>query len=136
MTLATTFAPTAISSIMRNDQIESERKRRHFIPEWAERKNLRQTDIVRELGVEKSVVYRWFSDGVIPTEKYLSPLAELLGAPEVVSLFRHPDDDWLSRMFIDKTETQKERAIQMLKIFFEQQSSDASSTSNNGSKAR
>lgn len=105
---------------MSNTPDEPREKRRHYIAEWAELRGKKQADIVRALGVEKSVVYRWFADGVIPTEKYLQPLAEFLDAGEVISLFRHPDDDWLAKMFRDKTDEQKEAAIQMLKLFFSQ----------------
>ena len=94
-------------------------KRRHFIAEWAELRGKRQSDIVRDLGIEKSTVYRWFAEGVIPSEKHLLPLAEYLAVEEPVILFRHPDDDWLARMFRDKTDEQREKAIAMLKFFFE-----------------
>ena len=109
-----------IGFAMSNEQSYDESHRRHFIPEWAEKRGKRQADIVRDLGIEKSTVYRWFAEGVIPTEKHLVPLAGYLGAPEVVALFRHPEDDWLARMFINKTEEQKEAAVQMLKLFFQQ----------------
>jgi transcriptional regulator with XRE-family HTH domain len=94
-------------------------KRRHFIAEWAELRGKRQTDIVRDLGIEKSTVYRWFAEGVIPSEKHLVPLAEYLAVEEPVRLFKHPDDDWLSQMFRDKTDEQREKAVAMLKLFFE-----------------
>jgi hypothetical protein len=94
-------------------------KRRHFIPEWAELRGKKQADIVRDLDIPKSVVFRWFSEGVIPTEKYLLPLAEYLMVDDVISLFRHPDDDWLAQMFRDKTDEQREKAVAMLKLFFE-----------------
>lgn len=103
--------------IMRNNT-NSENDRRHFIAEWAERRGVRQADIVRELGADKGAVSRWFADDIIPTEKYLKPLADYLGVDEVIDLFRHPDDDWLKKMFHDKTEEQREAAIEMLKIFF------------------
>lgn len=108
---------------MSNNQSQETSHRRHYIAEWAEKRGKKQADIVRDLGIEKSTVYRWFADGVIPTEKHLVPLASYLSAPEVVALFRHPDDDWLARMFVDKTEEQKEAAVQMLKLFFQQSES-------------
>ena len=100
-------------------QADDGAKRRHYIAEWAELRGKRQTDIVRDLGIEKSTVYRWFADGVIPSEKHLVPLAEYLMVEEPVALFRHPDDDWLSRMFRDKTDEQREKAVAMLKLFFD-----------------
>lgn len=114
----------------RQDKGMSSESKTHFIPEWAERRNLKQADIVRELDVDKGVVSRWFG-GVIPTEKYLKPLADLLGT-SITGLFRHPDDDWIAKMFRDRTEEQKEGAIKMLKAFFE--TMDAQNTQP-GSKA-
>ncbi|MDW9780938.1 XRE family transcriptional regulator [Sinorhizobium meliloti] len=88
----------------------------HYIPEWAERRNLSQADVVREIGADKSLVSRWFA-GTLPKDEYLEKLAGLFGT-DVHGLFRHPDDDWLTRFFRDKTEEQKERAIEMLRLFF------------------
>jgi len=112
--------PMRYACVMNNSTSDEDGKRRHYIPEWAAKRGVKQADIVRELGADKGAVYRWFTEGVIPTEKYLKPLADFLGAEEVVSLFRDPEDDWMARMFRDKTEKQKEAAIQMLKIFFQQ----------------
>lgn len=94
-------------------------KRRHFIAEWAELRGKRQTDIVRDLGIEKSTVYRWFAEAVIPSEKHLVPLADYLAVKEPVRLFEHPDDDRLLQMFRSKTDEQREKAIAMLELFFE-----------------
>ncbi|MDX1127469.1 helix-turn-helix domain-containing protein [Sinorhizobium medicae] len=88
----------------------------HYIVEWADKRDLSQADIARELGADKSLVSRWFS-GMLPKEDYLKRLAALFGT-DVHGLFRHPDDDWLAKFFRDKTEEQKERAIEMLRIFF------------------
>lgn len=109
----------ACYELVMSKQADESSKRRHFIAEWAELRGKRQTDIVRDLGIEKSTVYRWFADGVIPSEKHLLPLADYLHVEEPVALFRHPDDDWLSRMFRDKTDEQREKAVAMLKFFFE-----------------
>lgn len=89
----------------------------HFIVEWAEKRNLKQVDIVREIGVDKGLVSRWF-DGTVPKGEYLDKLAALFET-DVHGLFRHPDDDWLARFFRDKTEEQREKAIEMLKLMFE-----------------
>lgn len=101
----------------------------HFIEEWAEHRGYKRADIASALGVDKSLVSRWFQ-GSVPSEKWLEPLAEFLGAGEASSLFRHPDDDWIAKMFRDKTEAQREAAVEMLKIFFKNsiggQSSDKS----------
>lgn len=92
-------------------------KRSHYIVEWAEKRQLRQADIANELGADKSLVSRWFK-GTIPYPEWQEKLAALFET-EVAGLFRHPDDDWLARFFRDKTEEQKERAVQMLKLWFD-----------------
>lgn len=88
----------------------------HFIAEWAEHRNLQQVDIANEIDVDKSLVSRWFA-GKLPKQDNLIKLAALFGT-DVPGLFRHPDDDWLTRFFHDRTEAQKEQAIDMLKILF------------------
>lgn len=93
--------------------------RLHFIPEWAEKRNLSQADIVRELDADKGLVSRWFA-GTLPKQEYLERLAALFRT-DVNGLFHHPDDDWLAKFFRDKTEEQKERAIDMLKLLFKDQ---------------
>lgn len=90
----------------------------HFIVEWAEKRQLKQADIVREIGADKGLVSRWF-DGTVPKAEYLEKLAEMFGT-DVHGLFRHPDDDWLARFFRDKTEEQRDKAIQMLRIMFQE----------------
>lgn len=65
--------------------------RTHYIPEWAKEAGKIQADIVKKLGVDKANVSRWF-DGVVPSNKYLAPLAELLGAPEPAALFVDPEE--------------------------------------------
>lgn len=88
----------------------------HFIVEWAEHRNLQQVDIANEVGADKSLVSRWFS-GTLPKPDYLVKLAALFGT-DIPGLFRHPDDDWLARLFRDRTDAQKQQAIDMLKILF------------------
>ncbi|MBD8665272.1 helix-turn-helix transcriptional regulator [Rhizobium sp. CFBP 8752] len=90
----------------------------HFIPEWAEKRQMKQADIVRELGVDKGLVSRWF-DGTLPKADYLDRLAALFQT-DVHGLFRSPEDDWLTQFFQDKTEEQKEKAINVLKLMFDQ----------------
>ncbi len=89
----------------------------HFIPEWAERRGVSQADIVRAVGADKGLVSRWFK-GVIPTERYLIPLAAYLQAEEPSHLFRHPQEDWLSRLFAQRTDDERQRMIQTLEAAF------------------
>lgn len=88
----------------------------HFIVEWAEKRQLSQADIVRELGADKSVVSRWFS-GSLPSEKYLEPLAALFST-SVSGLFRHPDDDWLLRFMQERSIDEITRMKNMLELAF------------------
>ncbi|MGV0817150.1 helix-turn-helix domain-containing protein [Martelella sp. AMO21009] len=92
-------------------------KRVHYIVEWAAHRNMRQKDIVRELGVDKGLVSRWWG-GTIPKYDYLEALAGLFQLDDISSLFRHPDDDWITRMFRDRSEEQRQQALDMLKILF------------------
>ena len=76
-------------------------QRIHLIVEWAEKRNLSQADIVREVGADKSVVSRWFS-GSLPSEKYLEPLAGIFHT-DINGLFRHPEDDWMLRFLQERS---------------------------------
>lgn len=90
--------------------------RMHFIPEWAKHRRKRQKDIVEGTGIEKSTVSRWFK-GSVPQEKHLIALAGFLEAEEPVDLFRHPDDDWLSRLFRRSPEKERQRIINAVRAF-------------------
>lgn len=85
----------------------------HYIREWARKRQLKQADIVRNIDVDKSTVSRWFK-GTLPKEEHLIALAGYL-ATDVPSLFRDPDDDWLSKFFRDKSDEQREQAIRVLR---------------------
>ena len=90
--------------------------RLHFIVEWAERRQLTQADISRELEVDKSSVSRWFA-GTLPAEKHLLALAALLQI-DVPALFRHPDDDWLARFLRGRDEAERARIRATLEAAF------------------
>ena len=92
-------------------------RRLHYVVEWAARRQLRQADICRELSVDKSTVSRWF-DGTLPSEVHLLALTGLFGLDEPVSLFRHPDDDWLSRLLRGRSEDERRRIKAMLEAAF------------------
>jgi transcriptional regulator with XRE-family HTH domain len=96
-------------------------RRPHFIPEWAQVRNLNQADLARELGADKSVVSRWFS-GTTPGVEWQNKLADLFHC-EPESLFRHPDDDWLARFFEHRTREEIDKMKQMLELAFPHKSS-------------
>ena len=90
--------------------------RLHYLPQWAERRGLIQADIARELGVDKGTVSRWF-DGYLPKEQSIPQLCGLLQI-EPGALFRHPDDDWLSRIFADRNDDERARILAMIEAAF------------------
>lgn len=93
-------------------------KRLHFIPEWTERRGETQASIVKAIGVDKSLVSRWFKKGNVPSEKWIEPLSAFLQLEEPNFLFRHPDDDWLTRFFANRNDEERQRVIQMLEAAF------------------
>jgi hypothetical protein len=68
------------------------------------------------MAIDIESVSRWFG-GRLPSERHLEILAELLhtGVP---GLFRHPDDDWLSRFFASKNQDEIQRAQRILRDAF------------------
>ncbi len=91
-------------------------RRPHFVKEWADVRGLSQADLARELGADKSIISRWF-DGATPGEKWQAGLSTLFECdPE--SLFRHPDDDWLSRFFAGREKAEIDRIKKTLETAF------------------
>ena len=83
-------------------------RRPHFIQEWAElRGYAKQSELAEELGVEKSVVSRWYS-GTSPGAEYQEKLAALFHC-EPEALFRHPDDDWIARLLQGRDKEEREK---------------------------
>lgn len=102
--------------------------RRHYLAEWLEAKHMTPVDLLAVLNdpersmdlpeVDKSQVYRWIK-GQMPQAPMQERIAGALGFPgEPEKLLQDPTMDWLAAFFRDKTEEQKERAIQMLKVLF------------------
>lgn len=91
-------------------------QRPHHVPDWAASRGLSQADLARALGADKSVVSRWYS-GTTPTYDWQTSLAELFGI-ERESLFRHPDDDWLTRFFAGRRREEIERIKATLEAAF------------------
>ena len=91
--------------------------RLHFIVEWAERRDLSQADLMRLTGANKGTVSRWFS-GSVPRDDYIPPLLEALSLEEPADLFRHPDDDWITRFLRGRTTDEIDRIRTMLEVAF------------------
>jgi hypothetical protein len=85
----------------------------HYIPEWAEHRNVKQADIVKNVGVDKSTVHHWFVDRTLPREHHLVALAGYLFGedyePDPAALFRHPDDDWMFRLLQGRSKEEHDR---------------------------
>jgi hypothetical protein len=91
-------------------------RRPHFIPEWAERRNLIQAELANLIGADKGVISRWYS-GTTPGVEWQTKLAALFGCNRE-GLFRHPDEDWLVGFFVDRTSDEVERMKTMLVAAF------------------
>lgn len=112
-------SPVGLNSDMAMDRIHRGKQpnRPHFIPEWAERRGYEnQAELAEALDVDKSMVSRWYS-GTSPSEKSQIQLAALFHCSRD-ALFRHPDDDWLSKFFRDRSDNEMERIKQMLEAAF------------------
>jgi hypothetical protein len=92
-------------------------RRKHYIPEWADKRILTQADIVRAIGADKATVSRWFS-GNMPQDHYLDALVGYLELDDRDALFRHPDDDWMARFLRGRSNEEKERIRTMLEAAF------------------
>lgn len=91
-------------------------RRPHFIPSWAELRNLSQADLARELGADKGLVSRWFN-GSTPGVEWQERLAALFHC-EPEDLFRHPNDDWIKRFFEGRSEEEIEHIKRSLEVTF------------------
>lgn len=95
--------------------------RKHFIREWMEHRGIRPRDVTEAFGVDKSVISRWLNENNVPSDKHLLSLAEFLHTT-VDGLFRHPDDDWIRRIFEGRSRDEAEslkKAIQTITEAFD-----------------
>lgn len=92
--------------------------RPHHIEEWAIVRNYpTQAALVKELGADKSLVSKWYG-GATPSLEWQERLIELFGLESRESLFRSPDDDWLSRFFQDREREEIDRIKNTLETAF------------------
>ena len=87
-------------------------RRPHFIRQWADKRNLSQADLAREIGADKSLVSRWY-DGASPGSDWQEKLAAYFDC-EPDGLFRDPDEDWMARFLKNKSPDDRERAKAIL----------------------
>lgn len=97
--------------------------RRHFIAEWAAARNLTRADVARELGVDKSQTTRWFK-GQLPQPAFQERLAALFEI-EPEALLRHPDADWMSKMFKDRSANERDRMKRSIELAWPPKSSSS-----------
>lgn len=91
-------------------------RRPHYIEAWARSRNLKQTDLARELDVDKSLVSRWFA-GTTPGAEWQRKLAMFFGCqPE--SLFRHPDEEWVFQFLVARSPAEIDRIKKVLELAF------------------
>lgn len=90
--------------------------RPHFIPEWAEKRGLIQSELADAIGADRSVVSRWYGRAC-PSLDWQERLADLFHC-ERDSLFRHPDEDWLARFLRGRNEEEIQRIKATLEMAF------------------
>jgi len=117
----TTQLHNRVSVFAMNDEIPTihrskQPRRPHYVREWAEKRNLRPVDLATELGVDKSLVTRWYQ-GSTPNEESLAKLGALFGV-EPESLFRDPDEDWLARLLRGRDRDEIKRIITTIETAF------------------
>lgn len=80
-----------------------------------EARNMTVEDVVEEIGVDRSTVYRWINKGQLPQPAWQEKLGALFRIdPE--ELTRHPDEDWLSRFFKGRSDEEKDRIKQAMEL--------------------
>lgn len=75
-----------------------------------------RADVARELDVDKSQTTRWFQ-GQLPQPAYQKKIATLFGI-EPEALLRHPDDDWVARMFAGRDAKEREHMKRSIETTF------------------
>lgn len=92
--------------------------RPHHIEEWATRRGFdSQAALVKALGADKSLVSKWYG-GATPNIDWQNALIELFGLEDRESLFRSPDDDWMTRFLRGRDRDELERIKNTLETAF------------------
>lgn len=96
-------------------------RRPHYIKEWAQTLGLSQTELAEAIEADKSQVTRWYK-GASPSEDYQNRLASLFDCP-VESIFRHPDEAWLTEFIAGRDQDEINRIKAMLEAGFPRKTS-------------
>lgn len=91
-------------------------KRPHHVQSWAEKRGVRPGELAEEIGVDKSLVSRWYS-GSTPSEESLAKLGAFFGV-EPEAMFRDPDEDWLARLLRGRDREEIERIKSTIETAF------------------
>jgi transcriptional regulator with XRE-family HTH domain len=93
-------------------------RRPHHIQDWAQARGLSQSELAVAIDADKGLVSRWYS-GSSPAERWQKKLAAFFGCtPE--ALFRPPDDEWVAHFFEGRSQEEKDRIKDTLKVAFPQ----------------
>jgi transcriptional regulator with XRE-family HTH domain len=76
----------------RRDPVNKD-NRPHFIPEWAQVRGKKQSDIVNGTGIDKGTVNRWFKHRTLPHPGHREKVAAFLGLTDSAQLFLPPTTD-------------------------------------------
>ena len=68
------------------------------------------------MGADKSIISRWYA-GATPGEEWQTKLADLFGYDRE-GLFRHPDEEWLTKFFRNRSANDVQRMKTMLEAAF------------------
>ena len=107
-------APSTTVSKIHQDKAP---RRKHFIKEWIERRDMKQADVVRGMGVDKGAVSRWCA-GYMPGDKNLEPLIKFLQLENPIDLFHHPDQIWIWRFLEGRSEIETAHIQKSLEVIF------------------
>jgi len=107
-----TVGPMAVTTIHKGKQP----RRPHFLREWMDLRGVKPVELAKQIGADKSLISRWL-DGATPGTEYQEKLAAYFHC-EPDSIFRHPDDDWLSRFFRNRNADEVARMKALLEAAF------------------
>lgn len=96
-------------------------RRPHYLAEWMERRHITQAELARQTGADRGQISRWLQ-GAAPGQEWHDRLREFFGAGRE-GIFRHPDDDWLSRFFENRKQEEIDRIKATLEAAFPRRSS-------------
>jgi transcriptional regulator with XRE-family HTH domain len=86
-------------------------RRPHYLREWMDRCHMKPKDITDATGADKGLISRWLNphQPATPNQHYQQALREALHIDADDGIFRHPDDDWMSRLLQDRPDEERER---------------------------